>query len=290
MTGTHEGHSTRPISVAELLAKNGTIGAPPPAGRRHRRRNNSEAVTVAELTGEIPVVRDDEDHRDDTEHVEPTTGALRTAAADRVPAQHDDEPSQYWSKPQPRWPESPPVSSRDSGPARGFYPRPVRHVAPSDGDHDGTDPQSGAERMSPDPPEDYAEIPVDVMDTEVREAEPVQEDSAYVRSYLRGTGRQLGGKAAVDTPGRIWLNYPTPRSSTSTTPTSPPMSTTRTRTRMPGRTRPRHCCTAGWWFSNRFSRWHSAPGCSSRSTSYGGGTTLSRWCCRCWSFSAWSPG
>lgn len=196
MTGTHEGHSTRPISVAELLAKNGTIGAPPPAGRRHRRRNNSEAVTVAELTGEIPVVRDDEDHRDDTEHVEPTTGALRTATADRVPAQHDDEPSQYWSKPQPRWPESPPVSSRDSGPARSFYPRPVRRVAPSDGDHDGTDPQSGAERMSPDPPEDYAEIPVDVMDTEVREAEPVQEDSAYVRSYLRGTGRQLGGKAA----------------------------------------------------------------------------------------------
>jgi hypothetical protein len=48
--------STRPISVAELLAKNGTIGAPV-SGRRRRRRGNSDAVTVAELTGEIPVIK-----------------------------------------------------------------------------------------------------------------------------------------------------------------------------------------------------------------------------------------
>ena len=52
--------STRPISVAELLARNGTIGAPPMGGRRRRRRGNSQAVTVAELTGEIPVIRDEE--------------------------------------------------------------------------------------------------------------------------------------------------------------------------------------------------------------------------------------
>ena len=50
--------STRPISVAELLAKNGTIGAPPVGGRRRRRRGNTDAVTVAELTGEIPIVTD----------------------------------------------------------------------------------------------------------------------------------------------------------------------------------------------------------------------------------------
>ena len=50
---------TRPISVAELLAKNGTIGAPPVGGRRRRRRGNSDAVTVAELTGEIPIISDD---------------------------------------------------------------------------------------------------------------------------------------------------------------------------------------------------------------------------------------
>ena len=48
--------STRPISVAELLAKNGTIGAPAVTRRRRRRRGNSDAVTVAELTGEIPVI------------------------------------------------------------------------------------------------------------------------------------------------------------------------------------------------------------------------------------------
>ena len=50
--------STRPISVAELLARNGTIGAPPGGGRRRRRRGNSLAVSVAELTGEIPVIVD----------------------------------------------------------------------------------------------------------------------------------------------------------------------------------------------------------------------------------------
>src|SRR6478672_5716420 len=57
MTGPEDSHSsTRPISVAELLARNGTIGAPPVGGRRRRRRRNSESVTVAELTGEIPIV------------------------------------------------------------------------------------------------------------------------------------------------------------------------------------------------------------------------------------------
>ncbi|HCA52824.1 MAG TPA: hypothetical protein DEP24_07990 [Mycobacterium sp.] len=56
MTGSQD--STRPISVAELLARNGTIGAPPVGGRRRRRRGNSHAVSVAELTGEIPVITD----------------------------------------------------------------------------------------------------------------------------------------------------------------------------------------------------------------------------------------
>ena len=61
MTEPDDGQgTTRPISVAELLAKNGTIGSPPVSGRRRRRRGNSDAVTVAELTGEIPIVRLDE--------------------------------------------------------------------------------------------------------------------------------------------------------------------------------------------------------------------------------------
>ncbi|MUL66531.1 hypothetical protein BOO86_18800 [Mycobacterium sp. CBMA 234] len=59
MTDSDDFAGTRPISVAELLAKNGTIGAPPVGGRRRRRRGNSDAVTVAELTGEIPIIRPD---------------------------------------------------------------------------------------------------------------------------------------------------------------------------------------------------------------------------------------
>jgi hypothetical protein len=192
MTGTHEGHSTRPISVAELLAKNGTIGAPPPAGRRRRRRNNSDAVTVAELTGEIPVVSD-EDHHDQAAPAEPTTGALRTAAAG---LDEDRSSAPYWSEAEPRWPESSPLSPPDAEPRRSHYPRPVRQAARLDAERHDTEPHSGAERMSPDPQEDFAEMPVDLMDTEVREAQPAEGDSAYVRSYLRGTVRPLSGKAA----------------------------------------------------------------------------------------------
>ena len=58
MTGPHpeaESSETRPISVAELLARNGTIGAPAVSRRRRRRRGDSDAVSVAELTGELPV-------------------------------------------------------------------------------------------------------------------------------------------------------------------------------------------------------------------------------------------
>ena len=58
MTEPSDNTSTRPISVAELLAKNGSIGAPAPGGRRRRRRGNADAVTVAELTGEIPIIRE----------------------------------------------------------------------------------------------------------------------------------------------------------------------------------------------------------------------------------------
>lgn len=81
MTGPEESHSsTRPISVAELLAKNGTIGAPPVSGgRRRRRRGNSDSVSVAELTGEIPIIAGDtdEDHRDVREHAaDPATDQL----------------------------------------------------------------------------------------------------------------------------------------------------------------------------------------------------------------------
>ena len=53
--------------------------------------------------------------------------------------------------------------------------------------------------MSPDPLQQYADMPVDVMDSDVREAEPASEDSAYVRSYLQTSDSTLfGGQTLAD--------------------------------------------------------------------------------------------
>ena len=96
MTGPHsetESPGTRPISVAELLARNGTIGAPAVTRRRRRRRGDSDAVTVAELTGEIPVIRDDDE---ETAHgptgqsqvAEPAPQRARTGSEQPSPSSH----------------------------------------------------------------------------------------------------------------------------------------------------------------------------------------------------------
>ncbi|MEB3983671.1 hypothetical protein OQ968_20685 [Mycobacterium sp. 663a-19] len=199
MTGPHpetESPGTRPISVAELLARNGTIGAPAVTRRRRRRRGDSDAVTVAELTGELPVIRDDETDRggNGTAQVaEPDVEASETA--EQAPEEVTDErpKSAYWSEPEPRWPKSPPQPHHAEGPERSAYPRPVRLGDARDAE------QSGAEDMSPDPLDQYADIPVDVMDSEVREAEPATEDSAYVRSYLQSSDSTLfGGQTLAD--------------------------------------------------------------------------------------------
>src|SRR6185312_15860769 len=73
-----DSQETRPISVAELLARNGSIGAPPVGGRRRRRRGNTDAVTVAELTGEIPIIADDD------EPTTPSNGAPQQAEAEEM--------------------------------------------------------------------------------------------------------------------------------------------------------------------------------------------------------------
>jgi hypothetical protein len=186
-----ESPGTRPISVAELLARNGTIGAPAVTRRRRRRRGDSDAVSVAELTGEIPVIR--EDHHDETEPVS------EQVVSEQVT--EDETKSAYWSEHEPRWPKSPPQAQRGTGPERSAYPRPLRTDA-SDDEQPADKRQgkrSGAEGMSPDPLVDYADIPVDVMDSEVREAEPAGEDSAYVRSYLQAPDSTLfGGQTLAD--------------------------------------------------------------------------------------------
>lgn len=189
MTGPHsetETPGTKPISVAELLARNGTIGAPAVTRRRRRRRGDSDAVTVAELTGEIPAIRDDDLDEPD----EGAGGAARVAE----PATEDQPKAPYWSEPEPRWPKSPPQPEHPSGPERSAYPRPLPHT---EGPADRTG-QSGAEDMSPDPLDHYADIPVDVMDSEVREAEPAADDSAYVRSYLQSDSTLFGGQTLAD--------------------------------------------------------------------------------------------
>jgi hypothetical protein len=192
MTGPYDNSNTRPISVAELLAKNGTLGAPVP-GRRRRRRGNSDAVTVAELTGEIPVISDDIEHG--------PTDELVDDAADEAPEKAENSP--YWSEPEPRWPQSAPPRPRDarsdepseSRPERSPYPLPSRNNVRVEGSTD----QSGAEGMNPDPVDDYAGTPVDVMDTDVRDAETSNEDSAYVRSYLRSSIGRSRRKDTADT-------------------------------------------------------------------------------------------
>jgi hypothetical protein len=215
MTGPHDRASTRPISVAELLAKNGTIGAPV-TGRRRRRRGNNEAVSVAELTGEIPVIdadveHDEIDHPGQGSHARRANGAARLDEPDREPAV-DEAP--YWSEPEPRWPESTPprpresrVEPRESRPERSPFPLPMRNSVGLDARRSGERPElpedrSGAEGMNPDPLEDYAGMSVDVMDTDVRDAEPATEDSAYVRSYLRSSaGRSVRRKGTAEDVG-----------------------------------------------------------------------------------------
>jgi hypothetical protein len=83
--------SARPISVAELLARNGTIGAPPAGGRRRRRRGNSQAVTVAELTGEIPVIRPEEIPVAEQETVDAVAEEVADEAVDAVAEEVADE-------------------------------------------------------------------------------------------------------------------------------------------------------------------------------------------------------
>lgn len=219
MTGPHsDTEETRQISVAELLARNGTIGAPAVTRRRRRRRGDSDSVTVAELTGEIPVIREDrhEDRHDTAQTSAPAApqppeppapvdkvadATPRYAGPPSQPEPLAEQPAKakYWSEPEPRWPRSEPVTRRKSGPERSEYPRPLRHTD----DGDTSEQQSGAEHMSPDPVGHYVETSVDALDVEAEEAESADDESAYVRSYLHdvdGAAERtlFGGQSLAD--------------------------------------------------------------------------------------------
>jgi hypothetical protein len=224
MTGPEDSHgNTRPISVAELLAKNGTIGAPPVGGRRRRRRGNSDSVTVAELTGEIPVVAGHD--ADEADEQVDTTG--RAPSTNGVGGEHGDtavrEPAAE--------PEAEPAEDQyedvddDYADAVADY---AAHIDHRDADDDLVDffappprrPQytpdqrfrgpvgRGAEQMSPDPVDedddlfdsvDLAETPeIEDEDTEAA-VEDRDKDRDELPSYLRSsTGTLFGGHSVAD--------------------------------------------------------------------------------------------
>jgi hypothetical protein len=183
MTGPQDSQETRPISVAELLARNGTIGAPPIGGRRRRRRGNTDSVTVAELTGEIPTLGD-EDHpaehpdEDDDEHTEPQGVTSTNGAPGRVAA--------------PAKPAEPPVKP-GRGPLIDPY-EPVGYAEPNG---------VGAEQMRPDPVDDDEPFGGLALDdhptapepqaTDVPEPDEADEDDEDLPPYLRGEREHLFG-------------------------------------------------------------------------------------------------
>ncbi|HYO01061.1 MAG TPA: hypothetical protein VET27_03790 [Mycobacterium sp.] len=221
----------RPISVAELLAKNGTIGAPPAGGRRRRRRGNSDAVTVAELTGEIPIITD----TTETTGRFPTRRSPKPAAPELVEEpvpETVEEPvaSEPAPEPEPE-PEGEPEAEGEAEPAGeaevepelteaeldyqahleqraadpdpiDFAPPPRRPPAATTG---GFAAQAGgAEQMSPDPvvDDDLLDLGSDVDFSEVLDKHASDDEGTpreEVPSYLRSSSDTLfGGQSVAD--------------------------------------------------------------------------------------------
>jgi hypothetical protein len=219
MTGP-DNQSTRPISVAELLAKNGTIGSPPVGGgRRRRRRGNSDAVTVAELTGEIPIFRDEDDDAAVAEEVREadedhsSNGAAMATVVAPVSKPAEPEIAEPARPPEPeaprqREPEPPPRSSeprprREAGPERSHDPRPMRRTGSSGpGRGPRREPpyaRSGAEQMSPDLGDEHSAAVLDVAGSDSRTAVAEADDTSFLQSYLRSSnGPLFSGQTVAD--------------------------------------------------------------------------------------------
>jgi hypothetical protein len=219
MTGSDDNEtSTRPISVAELLAKNGTIGAAPPGGRRRRRKGNSDAVTVAELTGEIPIVRTGEIPvaREDVKKSEPAPAPAPEPQPQPAP-EPEPEPEAAEPEVEPLEPEVEDSASGTNGNAptrtttrpeladvpvarRGPASKPERSHSPIV-TRKGEGTSRAAETMSPDP---IVEEPVDdAVDTTLEADEQPDAlgigDAAYLQTYLRATsGPLFGGETVAD--------------------------------------------------------------------------------------------
>jgi hypothetical protein len=217
MTEPQDDHSSsRPISVAELLAKNGTIGSPPVGGRRRRRRGNSDSVTVAELTGEIPIVTgptdvEDTEESDDVEVAEarpieadppaPTTQAPTNGVVEHAPEilpaeadyvahleQRDADPEPLDFAPPPRRPKAPPRTgfSAAVGGAEQMSPDPVVDDEDSDDDLGLLDID--------DVPESTYDVAASSLDITPNGAEAPARPS-YLRS---GADTLFGGQSVAD--------------------------------------------------------------------------------------------
>ncbi len=218
MTAPDDSQNTRPISVAELLAKNGTIGSPPVGGRRRRRRGNSDAVTVAELTGEIPIIRTgeipvareeapapagEETPDETTAETSSETASEAAASADTngsAPAAPVEAPA---AEPEPEEPQRPfdapperadaPLPRRESGPARSYDPRPRRRPVAPPVEVAAPESESGAEQMTFDPLDDSATL------LDLSGAQQEADGAAELQSYLRSSGGTLfGGETVAD--------------------------------------------------------------------------------------------
>jgi len=236
MTEPEDSHSsTRPISVAELLAKNGSIGSPPVGGRRRRRRGNTDSVTVAELTGEIPIITDAShaagyDHEPDDEpppasgnggyaHARTHGGRRTTDVAPEAPVESAEDFDGAFNT-------TPAVTEAEAEAdyeahleQRSAEPEPIEFTAPPRRPPVASPPAfsapaGGAEQMSPDPlaDDDDHDLGHEADLIESLEFEAPLEDARNgsddqatqvafeVPSYLRSTSDTLfgGGQSVAD--------------------------------------------------------------------------------------------
>lgn len=96
---TQKPEENRTVTVAELLARNGQVSGT--SGRAHRRRARDGGISVAELTGEIPVIREPEavaeeaveqveaEEAVDAEVVEPEEPEADEPAAEEEPSEEE---------------------------------------------------------------------------------------------------------------------------------------------------------------------------------------------------------
>lgn len=202
MTDSEDHTSTRPISVAELLARNGSIGAPPVGGRRRRRRGNADSVTVAELTGEIPIITDVDDAAEadvDVEAEPVTNGATAYVVED------PEEPGEE-SVPEPYEPEAAAEADYEAFlEQRDADDAPVEFAPPPRRPQVATPPafSGSAETMSPDPlggpsVDDGPDLDLDSLEFDTDADDDAAADAA-MPSYLRsGDDTLFGGQSVAD--------------------------------------------------------------------------------------------